>query len=49
MFSPAKCTESEVLVGYLDQQLEAIRAAAYGLTEQQARATRVGARSRSAV
>ena len=39
MFSPAKYTESEVLVGYLDQQLTAIRAAAYGLTEQQARAT----------
>jgi hypothetical protein len=39
MFNPAKYTESEVLVGYLDQQLEAIRAAAFGLTEQQARAT----------
>ena len=39
MFSPAKYSESDVLVGYLDQQLTAIRAAAYGLTEQQARAT----------
>ncbi|MEO6700206.1 MAG: DinB family protein [Jatrophihabitantaceae bacterium] len=37
MFGPGKHTESEVLVGYLDQQLTAIRAAAYGLTEQQAR------------
>src|ERR1700712_5111074 len=39
MFGPAKYTESEVLVGYLDQQLTAIRAAAYGLSDQQARAT----------
>ncbi len=39
MFTPGKYTESEVLVGYLDQQLAAIRAAAYGLTEQQARET----------
>jgi hypothetical protein len=37
MFGPGKYTESEVLVGYLEQQLAAIRAAAYGLTEQQAR------------
>ncbi len=39
MFGPAKHTESETLVGFLDQQLTAIRAAAYGLTEQQARET----------
>jgi hypothetical protein len=39
VFGPAKYTESEVLVGFLDQQLTAIRAAAYGLSEQQARAT----------
>ena len=39
MFSPGKHTESEVLVGYLAQQLTAVRAASYGLTEQQARAT----------
>ena len=39
MFSPAKYTESEVLVGHLDQQLTAIRTAAHGLTEQQARET----------
>jgi hypothetical protein len=39
VFSPAKYTESEVLVGYLDQQLVAIRAAAHGLSEQQARET----------
>ena len=37
MFEPGKYTESEALVGYLDQQLTAVRAAAYGLTEQQAR------------
>jgi hypothetical protein len=39
MFGPGKYTESEVLLGYLEQQLAAIRAAAYGLTEQQARET----------
>ena len=39
MFGPAKLSESQVLVGYLEQQLAALRAAAYGLTEQQARAT----------
>ena len=39
MFEPGKYTESEALVGYLDQQLTAIRAAAYGLTERQARET----------
>ena len=39
MFRPGQYTESEVLVGYLDQQLAAIRAAAHGLSEQQARQT----------
>jgi hypothetical protein len=39
MFGPGRYTEIQALVGYLDQQLAAIRAAAYGLTEQQARAT----------
>lgn len=39
MFTPGKHTESEVLVGYLEQQLDAVRAAAHGLTEQQARET----------
>ncbi len=39
MFRPAQLTESETLVGYLDQQLTAIRAAAYGLSDQQARET----------
>lgn len=39
MFSPGTWSESEVLVGYLDQQLSAIRASAHGLTEEQARAT----------
>ena len=39
MFNPGKYTESEVLVGYLEQQLAALRAAAHGLTEQQARET----------
>lgn len=37
MFSPGRHTESEALVGFLDQQLSSIRASAYGLTEQQAR------------
>ncbi|ABS01832.1 putative damage-inducible protein DinB [Kineococcus radiotolerans] len=39
MFGAGKWSESEVLVGYLDQQLEAIRASAHGLSEEQARAT----------
>ncbi len=39
MFNPSTYTESEVLVGYLQQQLDALRAATYGLTEQQARET----------
>ena len=39
MFSPGKHTENAALVGYLEQQLIAVRAASYGLTEQQARET----------
>jgi hypothetical protein len=39
MFLPGIYDERETLVGYLDQQLAAIRAAAYGLTEEQARLT----------
>ncbi len=39
MFLPGKYTEAEVLVGYLEAQLDSIRAAAYGLTEDQARET----------
>ena len=39
MFAPGVYTENEVLVGYLRQQLDGIRAAAYGLTEEQARET----------
>ena len=39
MFGPGKFSESEVLVGFLDQQLEAIRASAHGLSEEQARMT----------
>lgn len=39
MFAPGTHTESEVLVGFLDAQLAALRAAAHGLTEAQARAT----------
>ena len=39
MFQPGKYTESEALVGYLEQQLTSLRAAAFGLTEQQARET----------
>ena len=39
MFRPGKYTEAEVLVGYLDQQLSAIRAATYGLSDKQARET----------
>ncbi len=39
MFGPGHYTESETLAGYLDAQLTAIRAAAFGLTEDQARAT----------
>lgn len=39
MFTPGTYTEAEVLVGYLDQQLTGLRASAFGLTEEQARAT----------
>lgn len=39
MFGPGKYSESEVLAGYLGQQLAGIRAAAYGLTDEQARET----------
>ncbi len=39
MFGPGKHSESDVLVGFLDTQLASVRAAAHGLTEQQARAT----------
>lgn len=38
-FGPGKHTESEVLAGYLGAQLRSIRAAAYGLTDDQARQT----------
>jgi hypothetical protein len=39
MFKPGKYSESEAFVGYLEAQLDALRAAAYGLTEEQARET----------
>ena len=39
MFRPGKHSESEVLAGYLEAQLDSLRASAHGLTEQQARAT----------
>lgn len=38
MFGAGTWSENEVLLGYLDQQLEALRAAAHGLTDEQARA-----------
>ena len=37
MYAPALDDESATLVAYVDQQLEALRAAPYGLTEEQAR------------
>ena len=37
MYAPAVHDESKTLVAYVDQQLEALRAAPYGLTEEQAR------------
>ena len=37
MYAPAVHDESQTLVAYVDQQLEALRAAPYGLTEEQAR------------
>jgi hypothetical protein len=39
MFGPGKHSEGDVLVGYLESQLASLRAAAYGLTDEQARAT----------
>ncbi|GAA4942738.1 uncharacterized protein DUF664 [Actinomycetospora succinea] len=39
MYAPAQHDEATGLVHYIDQQLAAIRAAAFGLTEEQARAT----------
>lgn len=39
MYAPAQHDEVTGLVHYLDEQLTAIRSAAFGLTEQQARAT----------
>ena len=39
MYAPAQHDEINGLLGYLDQQLAAIRASTYGLTEQQARET----------
>src|SRR5690242_10381751 len=37
MYAPARHDEITSVVNYVDQQLAAIRAAAYGLTEDQAR------------
>ena len=39
MFGPGKHSELDVIVGQLEVQLTSIRAAAYGLSEQQARET----------
>jgi hypothetical protein len=39
VFGPGRYTEGEVLAGYIEAQLAALRAAAFGLTEEQARAT----------
>ncbi|BBG02661.1 MULTISPECIES: mycothiol transferase [Pseudonocardia] len=39
MYPPARHDEATGLVNYIDEQLTAIRAAAFGLTEQQARET----------
>lgn len=39
MYEPQRHDEATSLVGYVDQQLTAIRAAAFGLTEEQARQT----------
>jgi Protein of unknown function (DUF664) len=39
MFGPGRYSESDVLVGFLDAQLASVRAAAFGLTDQQARRT----------
>ena len=39
MFNPGSYSETEVYVGILETQLESLRAAAFGLTESQARET----------
>src|SRR3712207_9280519 len=39
MYAPAQHDEVTGLVNYIDEQLTAIRAAAFGLTEEQARET----------
>lgn len=39
MYAPARDDEATGLVRYIDEQLTALRAAPYGLTEEQARAT----------
>lgn len=39
MYAPAVHDESQTLVNYVDQQLEALRAAPYGLTEEEAFST----------
>jgi hypothetical protein len=37
MFTPARADEITTIVGYIEQQLDAVRAAAIGLTDEQAR------------
>lgn len=39
MYAPAQDTEVDGLVGYIDAQLDALRASLHGLTEEQAHAT----------
>ncbi|WP_152353809.1 DinB family protein [Brachybacterium subflavum] len=39
MYAPAQDTEVDGLVGYIDSQLDALRASLHGLTEEQAHAT----------
>ncbi len=39
MFGPGKHSEHEAILGFLEQNLDSIRASAYGLTEEQARLT----------
>ena len=39
MFAPGRHTEGETLAGYLEAQLAALRTSAFGLTDEQARAT----------
>ena len=43
MYSPQRDNEATGIANYVDQQLDAIRAAAFGLTEAQLRETPVGA------